>query len=349
MIPSRRFPVLSRIQVTMICLALATVHPIARLCAQAPAPEPDVLIFVDGERLVGHLVRSTGGSLTFKSDMVGEITVDWSKVRELHSTQRFAVVEKGIRLHKREEASRIPQGAITMTEQKIDVSATTQGAPQTIPVANSAYVVDEGSFQRAVGGNPSLLKAWKGAVTAGASLVQATQNSRTFTTGISLVRAVPAENWLEPRNRTLVDFSASYGRVDQPNTPELKTAIYHADAERDQYFSPRLYGFGQAAFDHNFSQGLDLQQLYGGGLGWTVIKRANQTLDVKASAGYVKQDFQSAPGKSLFGSTFGERYNRQLPRGMLFTEQLSVTPPETTPAPTRPMAALRSPCRCTSA
>ncbi len=72
--------------------------------------------------------------------------------------------------------------------------------------------------------------------------------SRTFTGGTSLVRAIPTEDWLDARDRTTLDLSVS-----------------HAGAERDQYFTPRVYAFGQAAYDHNFSQGLDLQQSYGGG------------------------------------------------------------------------------------
>jgi len=306
-----------------LCLASVTIFP---LTAQ-PAPEPDVMIFIDGERLVGHLVRSTGGSATFKSDMLGDVNVEWSKVREFQSSQRFAVVEKGVELHRSEAAAQIPQGAIAITDKQIEIRGTPQSAPRTIPIENAAYVVDEASFHRAVETKPGLLSAWKGTVTAGASLVEATQNSRTFTTGISLIRAIPTENWLDPRNRTLVDFSASYGRVDQPNTPELKTAIYHAGAERDEYFSPRLYGFGQTAFDHNFSQGLALQQSYDGGIGWTAIKEAHQTLDLKASLGYVKQSFSdSVDDHDLIGSIFGERYNREFPHGMFFTQQLSLVP-----------------------
>jgi hypothetical protein len=57
-------------------------------------PEPDVLIFTDDEKLIGHLVRATGASVTFKSDMAGEVTVEWSKIRELRTRQPFAVVRK---------------------------------------------------------------------------------------------------------------------------------------------------------------------------------------------------------------------------------------------------------------
>jgi len=164
-------------------------------------------------------------------------------------------------------------------------------------------------------------------VTAGASLVEATQTSQTFTGAANFMRAVPTENWMDARNRTTLDLSASYGKLTQPKTPTLRTAIYHAGGERDEYFTPRLYAFGQLAYDHNFSQGLDLQQAYGGGVGWTVLKNSRRTLDLKTSLSYVDQQFQeSSHNQNLFGSTFAEGYADKFFHGIVFTEQLSITP-----------------------
>lgn len=54
--------------------------------------------------------------------------------------------------------------------------------------------------------------------------------------------------------------------MSQPGSPKLKTSIFHGDLERDPYL-PRSHGyfFVQTAFDHNFSQGLNLQQMYDAG------------------------------------------------------------------------------------
>ena len=289
-------------------------------------PEPDVLIFTDGEKLIGHLVRSTGDKVTFKSAMAGEVTVEWNKIQELHSAQKYAVIQKGVQLRKNQMDGKVPRGTIAVAGQKIEVRPGGGHPPQTVAVGDAAYVVDEAAFERALH-RPGIFEAWTGAIAAGASLVEATQKSNTFTASIGLVRAVPSENWLDPRNRTIVDFSTSYGKLTQPNTPTVKTSIYHADAERDEYFTGRVYGFGQLGYDHNFSQGLDLQQAYGGGVGWTVIKSARQTLDVKASMSYINQQFADATkNQNLVGSTFAEGYQRTLAHGILLTEQLAATP-----------------------
>lgn len=317
--------------VASVWLCLATLIVVPDLRAQTPKPdakpEPDVLIFTDDEKLIGHLVRSTGASVTFKSDMAGEITVEWNKIRELRTQRRFAVVQKNVKLHRHEDTAQVPQGTIVMSGEKIEVTAGPAQTTSTIPIGNAAYLIDEATFQKAVLHRPGILEGWRGAVTAGASLVEATQTSQTFTGSGSFIRAVPTESWMDARNRTTVDFSASYGKLTQPNTPNLRTAIYHTGGERDEYFTPRFYAFGQVAYDHNFSQGLDLQQAYGGGVGWTVMKNSRRMLDLKTSLSYVDQQFQEpSHNQNLFGSTFAERYDDKFFRSIVFTQQLSVTP-----------------------
>lgn len=301
------------------------------LCAQTPAPAPasapDVLVFTNGERLVGHFLRSHGSTVTFKSDSIGEVNVDWSKIAELHTAKPYAVVRKGVELGRRSDLSHIPQGQVNVTDKNV-VVAPAAGATETIPVAEAAHILEQQEFQEKVLHNPGFFEAWKGAFTAGASIVQATQQSRNFFGAFNLVRAIPGETWLDARNRTILDFNASEGSQSQPGSPRIKTAIVHGDIERDQYFrGSNFYGFVQGTFDHNFSQGLDLQQVYSGGVGVTVIKRANETLDFKASISYERQVFEvPTTNKDLVGSVFTETYNRKLAHGIQFVEQISGMP-----------------------
>jgi hypothetical protein len=290
----------------------------------APAkPDPDVLLFTDGERLTGHFVKSSGASLTFKSDTLGDITVDWSKVKELQSSAKVAVIPKGVRLRKRADAATIAQGALSVQDQQVHL---TGDQPRSIPVADSGEIVDQAAFQNALSHEPGFFADWKGTVTVGAALVNATQDNESFTGALSLVRAIPTVDWLEPRNRTSLNLNAAYGEVTQPATPSIKTAIFHGDAERDEYFSPRFYVFGQGAFDHNSTQGLDLQQTYSGGIGLTVIQRANETLDVKTSVSYIQQQFQGAPNLELIGSIFAEAFNRKFKHGLTLDQHLTLIP-----------------------
>jgi hypothetical protein len=289
------------------------------------ADPPDTVTLADGEKLMGKLVKATGAAVTFHSDSAGDVTIPWDKIKELTSSRRFAVIPKGLPFKRKESDAKVPRGTLVFTDGKIQITPGGGQPAQSVATGDTGFIIDEDAYQKALH-TPGLGEDWKGAVTGGISLIEATQKSETFTGAAHLARAIPTEDWLAARNRTLVNFTASYGKVDQPNTPEVKTDLLHFDLEQDQYFAPRVYALGQAAFDHNFSQGLSLQQTYSGGTGWTVIKSAKQTLDLKGTMSYISQRFNGAANKNLIGSVFGEAYHRNLPAGIKFDEQLTVIP-----------------------
>ena len=294
--------------------------------AQKPADTKDVIVFTDDERLVGKFERSNGGSAVFKSDAIGEITVDWSKVKELTTSQQFAVIPRNVVLKHRSDAAKIPEGAIAVAEQKVTVTPA-QGPPQTVALADTDHLIDKDTFEKEVNNNPGILHGFAGTITLGASLVEATQKSRAYNAAINLVRIVPDTDWLRRRNRTTFSFTAAYGTLEQPATPTVKTNIDHFSLERDEYFSETIYAFAQGALDHNFAQGLQLQQIYGGGLGWSLIRKTNESLDLKAGVTYIKQSFISGEAnQTLAGSTFEEDFSRGLWHGSKFTEQLILSP-----------------------
>ena len=297
------------------------------LYAQAPAPAPDVLIFKNGEKLIGHFIRSNGSVVVFKSDSIGELNVAWGSIQELHSARKFVVVGKDVKLAAHPDISIMKQGSMAVSAQTLTLTPDT-GAPVTMPIAEAAHILDEATFQQDIHHSPGFSEDWKGAITGGASIVEATQQSRTFTGAISLIRAIPTETWMDARNRTIFNLNVAAGHINQPDTETIKTEIVHGDAERDQYFRGKtVYGFVQAAFDHNFSQGLDLQQSYGGGIGWTAIKEANTTLDLKGSVSYTRQSFQTpASNHNLIGSVFAESLAHKFAKGVQFLQGVSVTP-----------------------
>ena len=66
-----------------------------RVLRTSAAPAPDVIIFTNGDQLTGKLLREVGGSVTFHSDIAGDVTVTWDKIKSIHSSQQFAVIQQG--------------------------------------------------------------------------------------------------------------------------------------------------------------------------------------------------------------------------------------------------------------
>jgi hypothetical protein len=323
----------------VFCLGAGLLAQGAMAAAQSK-PEPDVLVFTNGDQLTGTVERGLGDSIVFKSDIAGEITVPLSKVKELRSSNSFAVIKKD---EKPSNISREP-GKITYADGTVTVTKPS-GAPEEVKAKNLAFIVDKATYDQEVLHHPNLFHGWNGTVSGGATLIRSTQTGTSFTAGISLLRAIPTVTYLPPKTRTTLNLLENYGKLTQPVIPqtnpptppsEAKTSIFHADAEHDIYITPRFYALGDLSYDHNFAQGLNLQQVYGGGFGWTAILTPVQELDLKGDVHYEMQsfiqpdpitiDYRRVPNQILFGATFGEAYHRSLPGKILFTQSASILP-----------------------
>lgn len=292
-------------------------------------PAADVIVFTNGDHLTGKLEREVGDSIVFKSDSAGEVTVSASKVKELRSNGQFVILQKGETITR---TARTP-GAVSYANSAVTVSGT---KAETVPVKDVAYVMDGATYNKEVLGNPTPLQGWKGAVTGGVTLIRATNYGENFTLGLGLIREIPTVPFLPPRTRSTINALETYGKLTSPVIPQTtppspaavtKTSIFHADAEHDKYFNSRLYALVGTSFDHNYAQGLNLQQIYGGGIGYTVIQSPAQQLDVKADVHYERQNFFApTPSDNLIGSIFGESYHRNLPHKIVFSENGSFIP-----------------------
>lgn len=297
-------------------------------------PDSDVIIFTNGDQLTGHLERVAAGNVVFKSDMAGELTISIDKVKELRSGAKFAALRKGKPGHD----NFVGEGDVHFAADTVTITSPPQ-PPITLPAKELGYLVDAPTYDREVNHEIPFRQGWSGSITGGATIVRATDNTTSFTAGIAIARVVPSVTYLPTRNRTTFNLIETYGKatskvippppVQNPPLPTdtiTKTSIFHSDAERDQYFSPRLYALADVSFDHNFAQGLNLQEIFGGGIGCTAIQTARQQLDLKADIHYERQSLATGPAPNLIGTIFGEAYHRNLAHKIVFTQSGNFTP-----------------------
>lgn len=330
---------------SVVCVAFLYALSTCLCCAQeAKTPVPklpaDVLVFTNGDKLTGKLQSASGGNVVFHSDMAGDLTVPFSKVKELRSGSEFVALRAGKPGQYKPAASgtvSFEDGKVTLTKS----TATGQGELQTLPDKELGFLIDVPSYAKEVEHKPGFRVGWTGSATAGFTLVRSTTSSTTFTGALNFVRQVPTVAYLPRNHRTTLNVTETYGTsttpVIPPTTPAslpsvVQTSIFHADAERDRYFSPRLYLLADTSFDHNFASGLQFQQVYGTGVGWTPIQESRQELDLKADVHYEKQQFLSTSGTpppantQLVGSIFQENYRRNLPLKVVITEWANIEP-----------------------
>jgi len=322
----------------LLCLALPAS---AQTPAKPAAPPDDVVIFLNGDRLTGKLLRAEGGHVVFASKMAGEINIPIDNIQQLRSGALFALLRKDTVPTQNYEF----EGSVRIEDKKVYV-AEPNGTNFVEADSDVAYLIPKQDFDQQMSKKAGFTTGWTGALTGGAALVRSTDTSTTLTAGLHLARTIPTVAWMPPRDRTTFNIVETYGKNTSPGaipqttppTPSVTTlsSIFHSDAERDEYLSPRFYALGDLSFDHNYAQGLQLQQVYGGGIGWTPVKNAKQQLDLKVDLHYETQKFitnpvngavvATVPSMNLIGSTIFEGYRRNLPHKLLFTQTANILP-----------------------
>ncbi|MES2223021.1 MAG: hypothetical protein V4587_18875, partial [Acidobacteriota bacterium] len=177
--------------------------------AAAPAAGPDVLVFSNGDKLTGKLDHEAGGTIYFTSDEADKVEVPWAKLKALHTGEPFAVIETGVPVGRKKANTNVPVGNISIEGDTLTVA--TPGGSRQIPVKSIAYLVDQSTFDKNVNKKQGFTEGITGAITAGASTVNSTQNSVSINSGVVLARAVPPVSWMPPRQRTLLNFNSNYG------------------------------------------------------------------------------------------------------------------------------------------
>lgn len=300
---------------------------------QDPKSGKDVIVFNNGDHLTGTLIIVVDGKVRFDSDVLGKVTVRMKNVKSLQTAEAFVVVRQGQHLSHRRPQTPVPYGKVVVQDKEVTVGE--PGASVSLPASEAEFIVNQSKFEKAMYGRSGFTEGWSGTFTAGTALVEATQTSRSFTGSASLTRTVPGVDWMAPRYRSMVDFSATYGTARSPGESSTVTSIFSAALEHDRFFAKRFFALAQASFGHNFSLGLDLQQTYGGGIGYTVLKSSSQELDLKADLHYEGQSFSAAPGvtppvvtptRHLIGMNFGDNYTRKLFQGITIEQTLTATP-----------------------
>src|SRR6185437_6647864 len=199
----------------------------------AAASRADTLTFLNGDQVTGTLIRADSHALVFHSDMAGELTAPWSRIRELRTNEVFVIV----RLNRS-----TLQGQLLAFGPSLQVFSDTSIAAQALDASEIRMIVDPKTYAEAVNAHP-----------------------------------LP---WLPQRADTIIRFSGTYGRLSQPQEPTVRTSIYSAGLEQDLDLNARLFVFANSTLDHNLAQGLELQQSYGGGVGWKLIQSAATQLDL---------------------------------------------------------------------
>jgi putative salt-induced outer membrane protein YdiY len=348
------------------------------LLGQTTSSGLDAITFVNGDRISGQIIGATSRGLIFRGTMVGELTVEWSSIQDVHSENGFGAitaalggapaglplprntpppaVNAGVQIPTPVAPAPVTPAPVTPPPAQAQVARAEPPPPPAAapPVpAPTPSPAGEPAPSFATGGRTwlgfRLFTGWHGGATAGVAYVAATTSLLSFTPSVNLMRTWPKAKGTWPvRARTYINLMANYSKETQngdvsyfdPSRRTIfipgsfdETYTLHGEVTQDYFLFSRLFVQAGATFDHNYAQSLDLLQSYGGGLGYVLYRTDRSELDIRAGAGYSKQEYDGYPGfdTSVIGSRFYQSYEHKFANGMSFSEQGGMRPAWTDP------------------
>jgi hypothetical protein len=313
-----------------------------RAYAETAKADLDAITLINGDQLTGKLEKVVYGTVSFHNDVLGDLSIPLTKIKAMHTAEAFAAGAKDQHLTKKNVAVKIPVGEIALEDDTLKVILP-EGDVQSFPAKDIGFMLDGQSFQRELHNESAFFYGWYGTATLGATVVKATNSAQTYTGAVALVRAIPTIAGLPAGSKTILNLSGTYGLAKDPlivsgddvfqTASVTKTNILHGDLEYDKFFTAMFFGLVNGDADHNFGNGLELQQSYGAGIGWGILRSPQNDLAVRAILQYEQQQFYNGitsglgtPTENLVSASVGETWSRTFPHNVKFNEYVTLNP-----------------------
>lgn len=260
----------------------------------------DVVTFKNGDKLTGTLVSVTAGKLNLKTDALGDVAIPLAKIQTFSAEMPGAVITKDDRVL-RGMVSLLPSGEWQIAQ---------NGPPQTLAADLITSVLPQTTYD-AIEAPAKPWQEWKGNANFGYAFQRGNQNTHSISASAAIVRDRPSDILFAPHFRTTYGLTMLFADAQQDGT-EITSNTIDTTLREDYLFTARNFFFGSGELDHVDTQGLYLQQSYGGGFGRDLVHNARTIFSVLGGINYVADHYDTIPSVHSAEAFVGETLGSQL-------------------------------------
>ncbi len=270
----------------------------------------DLVVLKNGDRLTGTIVKSDGKTLLIKTEFAGDVTIQWSAVQDISSSEE---------LHLGLKNGQTLVGPISTTDGNLVVVTRSGGKVGTPKDAVSVIRSDAEQLAYDKSLNPGIREGWTGGTNVGFALTRGNSQTKNLALAFNANR------------KTLNDKLGLYANTvyatnDAPGaTPRTTANAIQGGIRYDHDLTPRLFGFAGADFQEDSLQTLNLRSIFSGGLGAHAIKNESTTLDLLAGINYTRENYD-AFSRNFAAATLGEEYLHKIRASTSLTQSLYLYP-----------------------
>jgi putative salt-induced outer membrane protein YdiY len=261
----------------------------------------DHVVLRNGDRITGSLIKKDEKSLTFKSDVLGKVTIPWDKVESLSAERPVFVVLPG----------QDPVLA-TIEPQGDHLEVTTVDSSQTANVTDLLAIRsndEQVAYERLL--NPPWTELWAGSATLGWAGTRGNARSLSLNIGFNAARVTKAD-------KTDVHFNAIRSSALVEGVSEATAQAIRGGWAYGRNIKTRLTWNAFNDYEYDRFQNLNLRFVAGGGLGYILWKGERGRFDLQSGAAYNHEAFSANNPEPAFTRDSSEAY-----MGNEFTFKLS--------------------------
>jgi putative salt-induced outer membrane protein YdiY len=264
----------------------------------------DELHLKNGDRLTGKIVQLVGGTLLFKSDVAGDMTVDQSNVEMLSSSDPIEINLK--------DGTTFNQKVLSAGPGRFTIEGSEALKAQEFAIADILSI------------NPPVkpIPKWTGDISAG--LTSTHGNTKTETISASANFMKRTEN-----DRTTINTDYARGEQEDRTTGQTETIEdwWRAKGKYDYFFSKKLYAYVDARYEKDAVAQLDRRMIVGGGAGYQWIESAEMNFSTEGGLAslYEKFDNQTNSNSEL-SVQLGYYFDKMVTKKIKFTHDLTYYP-----------------------
>lgn len=276
----------------------------------AGATLADQIVMKNGDRLTGSIEKSDGKIIVLKTDYAGELTVKLDAVQSITSAGSLHVVLK---------SGQTIAGSVAVANDTLTVIPY-GNPPATAPIGEITAIRDnpsQAAYEKML--HPGFTEDWDLGANVGFALTRG--NSETSNLAIAFTAARQTQH-----DKLAAYANTIYSTNDAPGANPSTTANTTQGGIRyDHDLAGRFFGFAGADFMSNGLQDLNLRSVFGGGVGYHVIKAPNTTLDLLVGAGYTHESYTTITN-NFANASIGDEFTHKLFKPTSVTQNLYFYP-----------------------
>jgi len=244
------------------------------LAAFAALLSADQIVLKNGDRVTGSIVKKDAKQITIQTDMFGLVSTAWDQVSSVTAEKPLNVVLAD---------GKTLVGTLRDSEGKLEIASGT--TKMTVPqeaVATLRNSAEQTAFDRLR--KPGLLDLWAGTGSVGFAGTSGNAKTSTFTIGTNAARVTNTDKTTLYFNT--IRASALIAGKSAGTAQALRGGIgYSRNVE------PKVFLNAFNDYEYDKFQNLDLRAVFGGGLGYKVIRTDRMTLDLLGGAAFNNSRF----------------------------------------------------------